>query len=478
MIQLSGECRKVGLPLSGALQRRSTARSWKMNESRACLALSDSATSSRGTGRAALLSRAASDLFPTPDPDPALIAAACVGDKWGFINATGDFAIPPQFDEVHGFSEGLAAVRIKQRWGWIDCAGNLKIPCRYAKVTAFREGAAVVTHRGERGLLDTAGRFVGLPGFEVILPPVEGLAKVQSKKRTGFVNAEGTFVIEPRQGDFDHFSGGFARFSRLIPPAKCVRFGYIDPNGREVVPPILDDAGPFAEGVACATRTIVSLDDMHWGCIDGQGEFVIPEKFHQIWRLGRFDRGVLAVRVNGKWGYIDRKGNYLVNPRFGNWGLFREGLASVEDHTGCYGFINPEGSFVIAPRFQAARPFSEGLAAVEISGKWGYISRGGEIEIPPQFDGAEEFADGIAQVMWKSQDAIKRGFVTAAGKIVVSEAGSLRRFQHGFIGLSEDGKCGFIDRNGELAIPLKFDRIRRAHSEPWPTVPGGIYGGL
>ena len=41
----------------------------------------------------------------------AYLACARKEKDWGYIDETGKWAINPQFEHVHGFSEGLAAVQ-------------------------------------------------------------------------------------------------------------------------------------------------------------------------------------------------------------------------------------------------------------------------------------------------------------------------------------------------------------------------------
>jgi len=65
---------------------------------------------------------------------------------------------------------------------------------------------------------------------------------------------------------------------------------------------------------------------------------------------------------------------------------------------GKYGYINQTGNFIIQPQFEDADSFSEGLAAVRINGKYGYIDKTGQILIEPQFDHATEFMAGAALV--------------------------------------------------------------------------------
>ena len=59
--------------------------------------------------------------------------------------------------------------------------------------------------------------------------------------------------------------------------------------------------------------------------------------------------------------------------------LPEEALIPAGHKNGKYGFVNKRGEFVIAPQFADVWNFSEGLAAVRVgrtrSGKWGYITK-------------------------------------------------------------------------------------------------------
>ena len=62
------------------------------------------------------------------------------------------------------------------------------------------------------------------------------------------------------------------------------------------------------------------------------------------------------MRIGDKWGFIDTKGQYVINPQFDNAGEFSEGLAPVEIG-GKYGFIDTKGQYVINPQFDNAGEF-------------------------------------------------------------------------------------------------------------------------
>ena len=55
------------------------------------------------------------------------LAAVTLGEKWGYIDATGKMVITPQFDDARDFYGGLAAVEIGKKWGFINKTGQMVI---------------------------------------------------------------------------------------------------------------------------------------------------------------------------------------------------------------------------------------------------------------------------------------------------------------------------------------------------------------
>lgn len=72
---------------------------------------------------------------------------------------------------------------------------------------------------------------------------------------------------------------------------------------------------------------------------------------------------------------------------------FSDGLAAVRID-GRYGYIDPTGKVVIAPQFEAAGPFTGDYAEVRIDGRSGAIDRTGRIVVPAQFDRLVPFTGG------------------------------------------------------------------------------------
>lgn len=69
--------------------------------------------------------------------------------------------------------------------------------------------------------------------------------------------------------------------------------------------------------------------------------------FDYVWSFGE---GLVAVKLNGKWGFIDKSGKIVIESKFDSGGHFSEGLAGV-GLNGKWGFIDKNGEFVIEPKF-------------------------------------------------------------------------------------------------------------------------------
>ena len=120
------------------------------------------------------------------------LAGVKVGDKWGFIDTTGNFVIKPQFDEVGYFHEGRAYFLILPNWedlhkgfttdtlwGFIDKKGNKVIRQKFKSCSDFTSGIAAIMEGDKYGYIKLDGNYLIQPCYKYAEPFNEnGLAIV------------------------------------------------------------------------------------------------------------------------------------------------------------------------------------------------------------------------------------------------------------------------------------------------------------
>jgi len=129
-----------------------------------------------------------------------------------------------------------------------------------------------------------------------------------------------------------------------------------------------------------------------------------------------------------------------------------------------YGFIDKKGNIIIKPKFNAAYDFSEGLAGVSISAerKKMYIDRYGKTAIEKNFDYNCKFSEGLASVGIEK----KHYYMNKDGKLVIGpfdrENFSLYDFQEGFAKIytmNSHYSHIFINKKGVTIIKTAYKKV-------------------
>ncbi|MDR1654265.1 MAG: WG repeat-containing protein [Prevotellaceae bacterium] len=172
------------------------------------------------------------------------------------------------------------------------------------------------------------------------------------------------------------------------------------------------------------------------------------------------DLKLIPVESGDKWGYINKKGEYVINPQFQDAGFFRDGLARVVSSDGKTGYIKEDGKYAIPAKFKSGTHFAEGLAFVVSDGSYPVcIDKSGETKFSlKQAKYAVSFSEGLAMIV--TADG-KYGFVDKSGKTVINpQFESANSFSEGLAAIEQNNKCGFIDKTGKIVINPQFDEVR------------------
>ncbi|HOW36487.1 MAG TPA: WG repeat-containing protein [Candidatus Omnitrophota bacterium] len=278
------------------------------------------------------------------------LAPVVIGNQWGFIDGRGNTVIAPQFTWADKFSEDLAVVAVPVKtismYGYIDSSGGYAIEPKFLKANGFSEGLACVNFQGAWGYINKAGEWVIQPKFDEARDFSQGLAAIRSGRHWGFIDRKGTIVIEPSFYEAGLFKDG------LAPVAMTQNWwAYIDQQGQIAIGWQFDSAHAFREGLAAVSKKYSK------GYVDTAGKMVIEKNYFSD--VKDFSQGLAAVRVNagydamhdGQWGYIDRSGEIVIEPRFDWASDFHGGLARVGigQNDVRRGYCNPKGKLIWDP---------------------------------------------------------------------------------------------------------------------------------
>lgn len=147
-------------------------------------------------------------------------------------------------------------------------------------------------------------------------------------------------------------------------------------------------AGTFIDGNAAVRM------NGKWGIVDTKGDTVVEPSYDDILldSQGRYiNQSVILAKRDGKYHLLDSKWNPVNDFSCDNADMVTEDGIFAYSVNGKWGFADTKGNVIIEPTYEGAKSFSNGLAAVCIKGVWGFINRDRTIVIPCQFLDADYF---------------------------------------------------------------------------------------
>lgn len=208
-----------------------------------------------------------------------------------------------------------------------------------------------------------------------------------------------------------------------------------------------------------------------WGFIDSDGSWMISNRFllpfEKVIPSFSKNRAIVRDELSFKVGIVNSKGDWIVNPVYENIYDFYKGWTRAQ-RPGAPNFdiyINIDGKTLNMQDgdFQFLGRFSEGLAAVKRDVRFGYINTHGEIVIPVQYFDAFEFSEGLAAVdIGKDLDEHeerrpKIGFIDQEGRLKIgAKYDHAFSFKNGRNIVTKNGRQGAINKEGIEVVPLEY----------------------
>lgn len=333
---------------------------------------------------------------------------------------------------------------------------------KYDLVFNFHDGLAEVQLNDKYGYVNTEGVEVVPPKYDYIYAFTDGLAKVSLDDKYGFIDKNGKEIVEPKYSRAYNFeTNGLAEVSVNV--GGSLREGMIDRTGKEVIP-----LGLYSSATNYLNCIVVKkkIDtNIYYGLLDITGKELTPFKYRSIISINPIEDPVIfkcgIYEENDiLYGLINEKGLEIVP--FGKYtsiDFFYQGLSKVSDKKYNEGFMDTTGEEVIPIGKYAIikGDFEKGLplAAEKGSGRYIHIDKKGN-PFNEKYNIEGSFFDGFAVVELNG----KRGFIDAKGEIAISlKYDRAWRFSEGFAVVELNGKQGFINDTGKEVVPPKYDYV-------------------
>ncbi|HZO45292.1 MAG TPA: WG repeat-containing protein [Xanthobacteraceae bacterium] len=340
---------------------------------------------------------------------------------FGLLASGGEWVVEPQYERVGPLRDERAVVAKTiggvRQFGAVNRAGQLAVPFQFLELLGWSNGWGIARHSGPRGpyaLLDRSGAVIGGRYFDFVEQPVIGdIAVVRIDGRAMGLDRAGNIVPHPRNGRiFSECPSGIrivemdgriqitdARgqptthylFEQLNRPLPCdrpymIRFdtkwGFVGIDGRLLSdPPGFDEVQDFRGGYAAVRQ------GRQWGIIDTTGHVVFEPKFDQY--LGSHE-SLFHFENGGRKFWLDLNGEERPEPPLPRAQQIdparvvdcRHGLR-IAERGGQWGIVDGDGTDIIAPRLRAITCFENGVAWAPVDSRreWCAIGRDGALRL-------------------------------------------------------------------------------------------------
>lgn len=273
-----------------------------------------------------------------------------------------------------------------------DTVNTIREKIRYQCATSFGSFQDVVlTHEGaylmqtDKYILYTSkvSSFDGVR-YEYATPMLNGFALVKTPEYTYLISADSI-----REAYFpEELTSSTGVGNSLIAVEINGEYQYYDLTGK-VAFGKYDFAGRFANGVAPVRN------GDKWSLIGTDGQQITDLTFEDI-KLSQTNdcsqSGLIFAKSNGEYHLYDCSLNKVSDLAFEDADVFtNKGQMAAVKMNGKWGYVNAKGELMIEAQYEDAKSFSNGLAGVKDGEFWSFINEKNEIAITGQYTGVNYF---------------------------------------------------------------------------------------
>ncbi|MVT12068.1 SEL1-like repeat protein [Chitinophaga tropicalis] len=199
--------------------------------------------------------------------------------------------------------------------------------------------------------------------------------------------------------------------------------------------------------------------DSLYGLKDISGAVITPPVYKKIYPFP-YTSDLAIVIKEGKYGFINREGEEVIPCIFDEAWDFTYAWAEVK-HNGHFGIIDTTGEFILPAVYEDGYALTETYIAVKQNGLLQIIDLEGnvQIELPDAVEVAGIPDSGFPYFIATGKDGSNTYYSHLFRKLLSGPVENVDIYKEYYI-ISQQGKYGLLDANGEIQVPLSYKGIR------------------
>ena len=279
------------------------------------------------------------------------------------------------FADALPFHNGIAPVKVKDKWFLVDCIGEIKSEA-YDELSEMSEDLYIVKQNNAYCAIDEYGQKIYPCKFERLGDFKNGSAYYQSENKYGFITKNGYIHKAEFEwiSDFNKNSIAIYRLNN--------KFGLLKNNGKILLEANYDLIQP------CTEHIYLVVSNNLYGYYSSNACFLseIAFDYEKERNIKSYTNGTLLKIVKKKTeALMDLNGKVVIDfNTYQEIGLMSNGLIRIKRNNK-YGYLDKKFTMAIQPKYLTATDFEDSLAIV--SGKKGFqvINTKAEVQIDSQY---------------------------------------------------------------------------------------------
>ncbi len=333
-------------------------------------------------------------------------------------------------------------VKVNNLWGLMDADGEIIITPAYEAIGEFKKfGYAVMQREKKVGVINEFGREVIAPRYQDIKVLDSTLFAVMIAEDWMVINLEEAVILEKGYERVQIWSKKYLGYRQNG------KWGVRAVNGDPVISPAYEDLTYLPSGY------FQSVAGNKFGLLTEKGEMILPPEYDQIQPVGD---SLFFCRQKHNWGAVNQEGSWLIPVAYQQFNKISDHFYRLKKDKNTYAYAVATESLITGADYDDFYPFSKDKILCKKDRLLGLLNESGDEILPAAYNEIQPFGEHA----YRFRRGNGWGIISGAQEIILSaEFSWIGRPNPNTALVRNGGNFGALDLNGNLIIPIEYDRI-------------------